>query len=324
MSVLAADLYQVLAEALAEPPGWLCLPGHRWPLYETASALAGDSAAARKNLESLANIPAEPLGARRSRYAALFNPENGLWLYESAALYGRIIGEETFTLARLYRAAGLETVGAELPDHISVELAFLAFLVGDEQDEGAAQHEVQFLQQHAGRWMPGLGHALARSGDPVYGPIGRLLADWLSERALARRPRSSERDASLPGPYLPAIPQADDCTLCGFCAQVCPTRVLTMRENQHETTLILRHDLTCTSCNKCAEVCEMGAIQMVPAEKLRVENTVLRRSGRPLCKGCQQPMISAAELEFVARQLGNPDWLAYCLDCRPQRMERRR
>jgi len=321
MSVLAADLYQLLAEALAEPSEWISLPGNQMPLYEAASALAETSPAARKNLDALANIPTESLEARRMRYATLFNPENGFWLYESAALYGRIIGEEAFTLARLYRVAGLEAIGAELPDHISIELSFLAFLLSSEESE---QYEKQFLQQHAGRWMPELGHSLANSCDPVYAPIGSLLADWLSERALTNQPPSTGHGEALPGSSLPTIRQADDCTLCGFCAQVCPTRVLTMREDQAETALILRHDLNCTSCNKCEEVCDTKAIQMVPAGTIRTENRVLRHSKRPPCKECDAPLISAAELGFIARQLGNPGWLAYCLDCRPQLMERQR
>ncbi len=321
MSALVADLYQLLAEALAEPPEWLSLPGDQMPLYKAASALAKSSPAARKNLDALASIPAESLVAYQMRYAALFNPKNGIWLYESAALYGRIIGEETFTLSRLYRAAGLETIGAELPDHISVELAFLAFLLGSEE---SAQQEKQFLQNHAGRWMPELGHSLANSCDPVYAPIGSLLVDWISERALKYQPASIGQGKSLPGPSLPAILQADDCTLCGFCSQVCPTRVLTIREDQAETALVLRYDLTCTSCNKCAEVCDTKAIEIVPSEEARTENKILRRAERPLCKECDAPLISAAELEYIARQLGNPEWLAYCLDCRPLLMERQR
>jgi TorA maturation chaperone TorD/Pyruvate/2-oxoacid:ferredoxin oxidoreductase delta subunit len=321
MSVLTAELYQLLAEALSEPSGWMALPGNQTPLYKTASALAESSLAAIKNLEALANIPAESLETRKMRYAALFSPENGFWLYESAALYGRIIGEETFKLARLYRAAGLETIGAELPDHISVELSFLAFLLSSEEGE---QYEKQFLQSHAGRWMPELGHALANSCDPVYAPIGSLLADWLSERALNYQPSLVGQSESLPGSSLPAIPQPNDCTLCGFCSQVCPTRVLTIREDQTQTALILRHGLTCTSCNKCAEVCDTKAIEMVPVEEARTENKVLRRAERPLCKECSTPLISAAELEYIARQLGNPEWLAYCLDCRPLLMERQR
>lgn len=321
MSLLAADLYQLLAEALAEPAEWLSLLGKQMPLYKTASALAETSPAARKNLDALASIPAESLDARKLRYAAIFNPANGLWLYESAALYGRIIGEETFTLSRLYHAAGLEAIGAELPDHISVELAFLAFLISNEE---TAQDEKLFLQEHAGRWMPALGHALANSCDPVYAPIGSLLVDWISERALKHQLPSTGLDESLPGSSLPAIPQADDCTLCGFCSQICPTRVLTMREDQAETALILRHDFTCTSCNKCAEVCDTKAIEMVSVGEIRTENKVLRRAERPLCKECDTPLISAAELEYIARQLGNPEWLAYCLDCRPLLMERQK
>ncbi len=66
------------------------------------------------------------------------------------------------------------------------------------------------------------------------------------------------------------------------------------------------------------------AIEMVSVGEIRTENKVLRRAERPLCKECDTPLISAAELEYIARQLGNPEWLAYCLDCRPLLMERQK
>ena len=126
-----ADVYALLAELLAEPPEWMTLPGREWPLFDLLTQLAAESEAARHHLDLLAGIPSEGIDQHRQRYAALFaSGRPRFWLYESAALTGKILGPQTFEMARLYRAAGLEAAGAELPDHISLELAFLSYLVG--------------------------------------------------------------------------------------------------------------------------------------------------------------------------------------------------
>ena len=342
--MLRADLYGALAEALAEPPEWLACAGREWPLFEIALRLALPSEAVRRAVESLAEIRAESLAARRKRYTALFigSGRPRFWLYESAFLTGRILGPETFAVEQLYRAAGLETAGAELPDHASMELAFLAHLAAT----GQTEDERLFAKNHADRWLPQLGRALARSGDEVYAPIGQLLASWLMERKCGMMNaecgmRAKRAEAHSPFiihhssfriQKLPAIPQAESCSLCGFCVQVCPTRALAIRETSAETNLVLKVS-ACVSCGKCERVCEMRALRLSPhppaacaspvrngAEQER-GSVVLRRSPRAVCPACGQPTISRAELDFVAAQIGYPAWLEYCGDCRPQLME---
>ncbi len=308
-------MYHALAEALAPdgPPDWLALPGCQWPLFDCAVRLAPTSEAARCAAESLAQVRAESLAARRARYAALFAGPGAprFWLYESAALTGRVLGAETFVVERLYRDAGLETVGAELPDHASLELAFLAHLTG-EGDESDSRAERTFIARHAGRWLPQLGRALSHSADEVYGPIGRLLADWLEERAeggATRRARARR---------LPVLLRAEACTLCGFCAQVCPVQALAVRETDAETTLLLL-PAACVGCGKCQLVCDAGALEMTQLREglLQAENwEALRQSPRARCRDCGQPTVSTAELDFVASRIGHPAWLDYCSDCR--------
>ena len=210
-----ADVYALLAELLAEPLDWMSLSGREWPLFDLLTQLAAESDSARRHLDLLAGILSEEPDQRRERYASLFaSGRPRFWLYESAAKTGKILGEQTFEMARLYRAAGLESAGAELPDHISLELAFLSYLV---ERDNISPYEQQFLENH-GDWMIGLGRALKQSGDPVYAPIGALLADWLTEQT--HHATTSQAQHSLHNKLLPNIPHADDCTLCGFCAQV--------------------------------------------------------------------------------------------------------
>ncbi|MBI5293356.1 MAG: molecular chaperone TorD family protein [Chloroflexi bacterium] len=336
-------VYHALAEALAEPPDWLALPGCEWPLFECAVRLAPTSEAARRAAESLSQVRAESLAARRARYAALFAGPGGprFWLYESAALTGRLLGAETFVVERLYRDAGLETEGAELPDHASLELAFLAHLAENVETTGpvvSTDMERNFIARHAGRWLPQLGQALSHSADEVYGPIGRLLADWLTEAKCKMQNAECGMRAEAHSPFiiqhshlhqhasavsfriqkLPVIPRAESCTLCGFCAQVCPVRALAVRESDAETTLLLL-PAACVGCGKCQLVCDAGALEMTQLREGSLsagEWGALCQSPRARCRDCGQPTVSTAELAFVASRIGHPAWLDYCPDCR--------
>ncbi len=320
-----ALIYHALSELLARSPIWAIDSAREWPLYADISRVAQESPAARRAILSLSEIPPESIDQRQARYDALFNASPRNWLYESAAKTGRILGPETFAIAKLYHAAGLvSSFGAESPDHASLELAFLAHL--SEQIESNSKQaeewrtlERQFIKEH-GDWLIQLGRNLSKSGDMVYAPIGQFLADWLSEinlQPIIRNPRSSTFNLR------PVIACADDCTLCGFCVQVCPVQALAVSESESETRLMLNVQ-TCIGCNKCEKICNTNAIHMLDGESL-VNNglpdllrVTLRQSPRVICPACHKPTVSRAELEYVGGQIGHPAWLDYCLECRPQ------
>ncbi len=321
MNLPRANLYQALAEILAEPPDWLELPGCEWPLFEAALQLVPESEAARKAVVGLMEIGEENLEERQGRYAALFASPNRplVWIYESGALSGRLFSEISLEVEQWYRAAGVDIIGAELPDHASLELAFLAHLSAAEQSE-FARFENDFLQKHALRWLPDLGRALVSSGDMVYGPIGRLLTDWLEEINPTRQKPIAQENHQPPR-AIPSIQTGlvGDCTLCGFCAQVCPTRALVVREN-HETTGLQLSPRLCVGCAKCVKVCEPRVLKMdkfAAGQELAPGWVTLRNSPRATCKACGKPLISQAELAYVAARLGDPSWLDYCQECRP-------
>ena len=323
-----ADLYALLAELLAEPPEWMSLPGREWPLFDLLTQLAAESDAARHALDLVAGIPSEEVDQRRQRYASLFQAGRPrFWLYESAARTGKILGEPTFAMAQLLQAAGLETAGAELPDHISLELAFLAYLV---ERDNISLYEKQFLEKR-GAWMVDLGRALTQSGDEVYAPIGALLADWLTEQAhhATHNPALSEVEGTqhaTRNTFLPIIPRADDCTLCGFCAQVCPTRALKVLEDRQQTILAL-DPAECIHCGKCEKICGTKAIALIGNESQNTKhatlrsipvgrNTILRHSPLAYCQKCGRPIVSQAELDYIVSQIGDAAWQHLCLDCR--------
>jgi len=320
-----ADLYHALAELLAEPPTWLIYPGKEWPLFAAVMQLAPFSETAREAAEALVEIGAESLAMRRARYAALFvgagRPQ--FWLYESLVRSGRLFGPETIAVERVYQSTGIVIASTELPDHAAVELAFLAYLTerqSREPDQSRLWQKLErrFIAQHAGRWLPDLGRALAASGDEVYAPVGKLLANWLEENG--NPPRQTQGYL----PNVPALHQPDDCTLCGFCVRVCPTRALVIQETVNETRLLLSIP-ACVGCGKCERICEFKALEMIalhqPNSGLTPHNSadgwqVLRQSRRVLCSRCGQPTVSQAEFEFVAAKIGPQDWLKYCLVCR--------
>lgn len=323
-----ADLYLALAEVLYEVPAWLARPGREWPLFRSARLLAPVSTAASGAVSALAQIEAEPLPARRARYQALFAGEGcpHCWLYESLHRRGRLLGPETEAVGQLYRQAGLKIPGSELPDHASLELSFLAYLAGQagaEPEHARRWHkmEQQFVRKHAGRWLPELGRTLATSGDRVYAPVGRLLAEWLEE--VVSVPARKSRVQRLPQVDVEA------CTLCAFCVQVCPTGALAIHEDASETVLLLAPE-RCSGCGRCVITCEPSAMKLRATSAASTTEgqaagskwLSLRRSTRAICCACNQPMVSQAELDFVASRLGRPGWLAYCLSCRAQRMEK--
>ncbi len=302
-------LYTQLAESMAEPPEWLSLVGRCWPLFDTLAGLMADWEAAEPYLVRLANIPEEQPAQREERYAALFSTAKPMvYLYETAARTGKILGPQTFELARLYRKAGLELHSAELPDHISVELEFLAFL---SRQEGGQQLERQFLAAH-GAWMVDLGRYLARSGDGVYAVIGKLVADWLESvrsEAAARRSQPTGYGA------FPIIHDPEPCTLCGFCVQACSTHALRILEDNDQTVLIFSAE-NCTHCGKCYQICSFKALKM---EKYRVDPTrdySLRSSPVVHCQKCARPIVSEAELAYITSQIGASPWQQLCMDCR--------
>ncbi|MFQ5398839.1 MAG: molecular chaperone TorD family protein [Anaerolineae bacterium] len=315
-----ADLYAGLAEALATDkslPDWLGRPGREWPLWEPASHLA-----ARFNwptlsaaVEAMSEVTCVSPAIRQSAYERLMTAggHTPIMLYESQHLNGRFLGPETFALKALYREAGLEIAGAELPDYAAVELDFLAFLAEQEAAaalDGRSWRQVRrlFIKEHAGRWLPQVGRQLAASNDPAWAAVGKLLTASLNP------PRKRRRTQSLQS-GLPRITKVETCNLCSFCVQVCPTHALSMREDTRMTRLVLQPSL-CTHCRKCERVCEERALDML-GDPVEDGIVILRESPRATCPRCGKPTVSQAEITAMVARLGeHPAWLDYCLDCR--------
>lgn len=319
-----ADLYQLLAEGLAEPPVWLNAPGPKWPLFRVVSEMANEQndTTIRRVLAELADIPEETPDQRQNRYESLFfgNGQSPLPLYESLAQHGRLITPTTFAVEKVYRAAGLAVAGAERPDHASVELTFLAYLASQMtvRTDNASQWRRAyrlFIKLHAGQWLPNLGDALASTGDLVYKPLGRLLAHVLRIEMQSPNQKTMSQKARC----LPILSQPETCTLCGFCAQVCPTRALTIYETD-STTFLMMTDSLCVNCQRCTGGCPSKLLSLEPLPNSSGQH-LLHQSPRERCPACGRPTVSQAEINAVVAQIGDPKWLHYCLACRPLVLE---
>src|SRR5450759_496065 len=323
---LRSDLYSAFAEVLSDPPDWLALPGSEWPLVTIATGVAINSTNARQAIERMKGIPPEPIAIRQERYNALFSGPGRprFWLHESLYRSGKLLDSDTIDIEGIYRSAGLEIVGAELPDHVSLELAFLGYVanqqvISDQQSGIWGEIEQNFIKAHAGMWLPALGRDLADSGDEVYAPIGQMLAGWFMG---SRQPVN--QGYFLPtGVWSPVLLKVDKCSLCGFCMQVCPRGVLRIQEDSRETVL-LRSGRSCSGCGKCVRICPAQGLKLDklnPGAEISGETVVLRSSPRACCPNCGQPTVSQAELESIVEQIGPLSWLELCQECRFISME---
>lgn len=275
--------------------------------------------------------------------------------YESVYVESQLAGESTDRVSRCYAEAGLQVSDAhpELPDHISLELAFMAHLTLREVSEiergeiwRRRQHD--FLQRHLARWLPSFCQRLEQSdGPPFYREAARA-AKSLVEQDLARL--SSSAHGNLPnqagardplarfgGSQSAADPRprrypnirlsvGARCTLCTLCTDNCQQGALAVEPSS--TTLSLRFKpARCNGCRACQRLCPEDAItihrarpQLVPTS---VDASILAAAPRVSCPSCLRPHIAAPWLDRLAEQLGGDEAvrrsLALCLSCKAAR-----
>lgn len=322
MSEASRNIYLALAGLLRikseqDVPAWFLDPGMEWAIFADAVAL-GSRRASPAISQAVVAISEASAGSAGSRWKALNKLAYGkdgpaIWLYESQYKDGRSPGPTTFQIKGIYEKAGLEVSSPELPDHASVELAFLAYLYERQIEEGAEEdiwRKVKkiFSKNHAGKWLPRLGRGLSASEDAAWRAVGRLLIA-LFERGNEVQPRREKV-----GLGLPVIGDSGSCSLCGFCAQICPTQALQIYEINNFTELGFQSKL-CVYCNKCEEICPEEVLACA-GDKISSDVQTLVQSPLAVCPACGTTTVSLAELAYTAEKLGSPAWLAYCQRCR--------
>ena len=300
-----AQLYFALADALTEPQA--DLPHVLLEAVAAGVELAGSAACemAAPRLRAVQTMPPDVVTAayRMVTFGAGGRP---LALFESLHRQGRLAGEATAEVNAFYRSLGVTPAAGELPDHASVELAFLgelatvegtALLEGDwELAARVRTAQRSFLRSHAATWLPAVGDQLSATGAPLYAPTGALLRDYLTEELTPRR--SQVKSTAI----LPVLLDADRCTLCGLCTGVCPPGALWIAEDDHATSLTLDM-VRCTGCERCVRTCPERVLGMVQAADRTTQPSTLTTSARVTCPQCGQPTVSEAELQAVFRRL---------------------
>jgi TorA maturation chaperone TorD len=196
--LVTADIYRLLAACYYQPTEAFLEENVFAQLAELLALDAADHAATAEEMERIFR----QVGAQ-----ALLLDYTRLFLgpfqipakpYGSVYLDGAhvVMGDSTMQALAAYRDGGFEVAAdfSEMPDHVAVELEFLYLLSfkigqpgGTEGDRLSAVKK-GFLNDHIGRWIPGLADAMRKHAETDY---YRLLAD-LTERFVLEEMQSRE------------------------------------------------------------------------------------------------------------------------------------
>ena len=177
-------LFNLLAAAFLEPPNLEMVQALQLLLGKEAPTASFSDLEGRRAFTRLLVGPGE---GYVPPYASI---------YVNAALYEKPLlrGAEASAVQAEYAAAGLELApgGQQLPDHLGIELQFLAHLCRLEAegretgDESAAQtwrtRRVDFIRQHLLNWLPDFSRQLqAASAHPFYARLTDFLITYLTQ-----------------------------------------------------------------------------------------------------------------------------------------------
>ncbi len=179
-------------------PGAACLRRY-------AAAYRGDIGPLQQEFHDLFRVP---LGRYVMPYEAVYRDER---VVGEARARGLLMGPSTLAVMAAYRESGLHvsSEAGELPDHVGIELSFMALLCGREQEawqaadqEGARRimrREQRFLEEHLLRWVPALSRRIAENAQTdFYRGVALLTEEFLLAdaatlaRAFHHLPRDQE------------------------------------------------------------------------------------------------------------------------------------
>lgn len=249
--------------------------------------------------------------------------------YESVYREGKTMGDCTLAVRQSYAAEGLAPEGHSLPDHVALELEFMAHLARreaeawerDEEEEALAclRQQEAFLGEHLGRWLPRFcRRVLAGEAHPFYARLAQRAWEHVAQdMAQVRAFLGTAELADERGRWTVAV--GSECTLCGLCARLCPREALRLIQDEGGICLLFDPAL-CDGCAACQQWCPEGAVTVEPSPPAEGQR-VLMRSPLVTCPGCGQPHLSAALLARVRERAAGDDEglrrrLALCPACK--------
>lgn len=203
-AIARALLHQFLARAFDDPQdeswAWLTSADTHAAVLAAARSLAAESPGLGNSAATLvARLRRDGLDSFQAAYVTAFGHAARGDVPLNEIEYGDLDADPLFQphrladLAAFYRAFGLEVAdgAAERPDHIGMELEFMAVLAAKEayaatqgwdDCRGALCRDAQkkFLCEHLGRWVPAFARHLARTAtDETLAALGEFTRDFV-------------------------------------------------------------------------------------------------------------------------------------------------
>lgn len=209
MAEARSNIYQFLSQVYLAPPSEkfikrIIKPGFLESLIDILGYSAHESEKLRIYLTS--KTPEELLDELVVEYNSLFEIPTSRYIkpYESVYLDSReingsdygglVMGPSTIQVKDIYLSAGMVLSGSfkDLPDHLAVELEFMAYLADKESklsDSAAKADEFlvlqyQFLKNHLSQWVDMVCEAiLDNTENPFYEAIGTLTSEFVLDES---------------------------------------------------------------------------------------------------------------------------------------------
>ena len=171
-----AEIYRFLAQSMRYPsPDWM--QADYFSALNTFLVELGWDAEAQSIRQAIVEGAdwLEPLQVEHTRLfvnavpSVVAPPYGSIYLSADGMLYG----PSAEKAKAFYREQGFDLAGeADIPDHLTFELEFLALLA----EEGKSQEEELFLQQHFRPWFPKFQARVLQEGrHPFYGVLVNLI-----------------------------------------------------------------------------------------------------------------------------------------------------
>jgi TorA maturation chaperone TorD/Pyruvate/2-oxoacid:ferredoxin oxidoreductase delta subunit len=258
--------------------------------------------------------------------------------YESVLREGRTMGETTLDVRRRLAAEGVAPKGHGLPDHVGIELSFMAYLsareamaweAGEEKEAwDLLQKQEAFLREHLGAWLPQFCRRIL-TGRPLthYGELARRAETFVANDTLEVRAWLGDRDPAISSAAMDrewwTVTVTQKCTLCHTCVEMCPPGALRGVRDERKGMISLGFDATrCDGCAACERWCPEGAIRVGRSlDEGDPGRRELAQCALLACPACGRLHVPEAMVSRIVARLGSAQEalvqrLLLCYDCK--------